>query len=162
MGFDLMTGMTVTEETATIDQKETFRRRTTAVVAAVAVAAAAWILIELVAGFDLRGPVFDGSSANFDIGLLIVMLSTAIPTLLGWGLLALLERWTTRPRLIWTMAAIVVFTLSLGQPLSGTGVGVTDRLLLELFHVLVAVVYIPLMRRSIRSGVTSSDLVGTS
>lgn len=152
----------MTEQRPPFNQEKTFRRRATAVVAAVAVAAAAWILIELVAGFDLRGPVFDGSSANLDIGLLIVMFSTAIPTLLGWGLLALLERWTTRLRRIWTMVAIVVFILSLAQPLSGTGVGVTDRLLLELFHVLVAAVYIPLMRRSIGSDVTSSDLVKTS
>ncbi len=130
------------------------RQRLTAVAAAAGAAMMTWILIEPLAGFDLRAPVFDGSAKSIDIGPGLVIINSAVPTLVGWGLLAMLERWTSRPRSIWTTVAMAGLMISLAGPMLGEGVSLTNRWFLELLHMVVAAVYIPLMRRTARADVT--------
>ncbi|HEX6207886.1 MAG TPA: DUF6069 family protein [Actinomycetota bacterium] len=122
------------------------RRRLAAVGTAVALATATWVLIEPVAGVDLRAP--GQGSPGFDIGLVAVILTAAGAALLGWGLLAAMERWTRRPR-AWTWVALGGFLASLTGPMSGTGIPGSHRWLLALLHLVVAASLIPLMRRTI-------------
>lgn len=49
------------------------------------------------------------------------------------------------------MAGLVI---SLAGPMLGEGVSLTNRWFLELLHMVVAAVYIPLMRRTARADVT--------
>jgi len=60
--------------------------------------------------------------------------TVAVVSFLGWGLLAILERITVRARLTWYIVAVIGLVLSLGAPLSGTGVTAGDRIVLVLMH----------------------------
>ena len=81
------------------------------------------------------------------IGLVSVIVVTALVGLVAWGLLALLERMTSNAQAVWTAIAVVVFLLSLLGPL-GSGVGTSSKVVLALMHVGAAATVIPLMRRS--------------
>lgn len=113
-----------------------------------AAAVVTWALIEKVAGVDLRAPSFDGSAEGFDIGLGPVVLTSGLASLGGWGLLAVLERLTTRARGLWTAAAVPALVASLGGPMSGTGISGANRASLALLHVVVGAVLIPLLHRT--------------
>lgn len=130
------------------------RQRLAAVTAAVGAAVLTWIVIDVLAGVDLRAPVFDGFASGQDITFGAVVLVSGLASLGSWGLLALLERWTSRPRRIWTAVAILGFLISLGGPLSGTGISPENRWLLALLHLVVAAVLIPLMYRTARADST--------
>jgi predicted permease len=122
--------------------------RSFALLATGAAAALTWIAMVPVSGVDLRAPAHQGSADSIEIGLVPVLLVSVGATALGWGLLALLERVTSRPRTIWTAVAVAFAAVSLGGPFSGAGVATSDRVLLSLFHVVAAAVAIPLLRRS--------------
>lgn len=121
-----------------------------AVIAAVAAAVASWAVIGVLAGVDLRAPVFDGRTGSQDIGPTLVGANSLIAALAAWALLALLERYTVRSRRIWTIIALAGLVLSLGGPLSGTGIDAANRIFLLALHVVVAVVLIPLLYRTAR------------
>ena len=124
------------------------RQRVLAVAAAVAVAGLVWVAFELIGGVDLRVPQPGNTGATDDAGIGIVLGSSAIASLAGWGLLAVLEKVTSRARLIWTVVAIVVLVLSLGAPLSAAGLTALNKTALALMHVAVGVTLIPLLRRT--------------
>lgn len=114
------------------------------VVAVAALAAVAvWAVAEFVAGTDLRAPAFDGSSGTTDLALGQVLASAVLAALAGWGSLALLERLTRRARPLWIALAAVAFVVSLGGPMSGTGVSMANRWWLLAMHVAVAAVLVP-------------------
>ena len=77
-----------------------------AVIAAVGI----WVLAVPVLGLHLM--VRFGSSAPESVGVDLVVGATAVASLLGWGLLAMLERRTSRALAIWTVAAIAVLLVS--------------------------------------------------
>jgi len=124
-------------------------RRLVAAGSAVVAAVAAWALIEPIGGVDLRAPA-QGSSEGFDIGLLAVALTSAAASLVAWGSLAAAERWTRRPKGIWTGVALAAFLLSLSGPALGTGIATESRWLLALLHLVVTVTLIPQLRGTIR------------
>lgn len=134
-------------------QPTTSRRRTRAiaVVAAALAAAVVWVVAQ-VAGVDLKVDLNDGNGPNGVVTSLPFVLGFAlIVGLLGWGLLALLER--VRPQRaarIWTVTAVVVFLLSLAGPLS-SGIGGGTKTLLVLMHLVVGAVLIPALARSASS-----------
>jgi hypothetical protein len=72
--------------------------------------------------------------------------------LLGWGLLATLERITARGRTIWTVVAVALLALSLIGPFSGTDTNTGSRVALALVHLSVAAVLIPLLPAFRRPG----------
>lgn len=123
------------------------RRRITAVLAAVLGAVVMWALARYAFGVDLRSPAM-GSQASYQINVGIVIALSAVASLAGWALLAVLERVTSRPRTIWTVVAVVVFLISLGGPQSGTGISTENRLMLTLIHLVVAAVLIPTLART--------------
>lgn len=126
----------------------TTARRLVTVIGAVLATALAWTVIEGIAGFDLQAPAFDDSSASQDVGLGEAIISSLVAGLAAWGLLALLERYVSQARRIWTALAVTGLVLSLGGPLSGTGIDSTNRSLLVLLHLIVAAVLIPFFYRT--------------
>lgn len=93
---------------------------------------------------------FPTATVNGDdqtIGFVPVIVVTALAGLIAAGLLALLERATSRAKTIWTAIALVIFALSLLGPL-GSGVDTASKVVLTLLHVGAAATIISLMRRS--------------
>lgn len=111
--------------------------------AAVLAALAIWLVAELAFGIHLQAPAFDNSGQASEISALDVAVVAVLLSLAGWGLLALLERLTAHARRVWLIVAPLALVLSLGTPLSGTGVTAADRIVLLLMHLAVGGVLIP-------------------
>lgn len=116
---------------------------------AVGSAAVLWALITQVGGVDLRAPVFQGSVSSSPVGLGQVAVASGLASLAAWGILTLMERRVRRVRSVWLATAGVAFLLSLGGPLSGTGVSAADRAFLVLLHLDVAAVVTGLLYASL-------------
>lgn len=94
-----------------------------------------------VAGYDLKTPAVFGQPTH-SVMISLVSASSVVPTLLGWGLLELLERFAPRrATVIWTVLAVLTLVGSL--PLTGAGITTTDRLLLTQMHLIVGAAVIP-------------------
>lgn len=132
-----------------MSRKQTSRTiaRGRAVAATVVAAVAVWVVAEPVLGFALRGPA-QGGGATHDVNAAVVAVTALVSSLAGWALLAVLERFTTRARGLWTTTALAVAVLSLAGPLSSSGITAANQAWLALMHVSVAVVLIPLLRRT--------------
>ncbi|MFE2292538.1 DUF6069 family protein [Streptomyces sp. NPDC059452] len=134
------------------------RRRTVTVLVAVLAPALVWLVTDPLLGHRLR--ITDPEAGEtLDIGLLPVVVIALLISLLGWGLLAVLERFTRRPRLLWTVAACAVLLLSF-LPLTGSGMSGGTRTSLALMHVAVAAAVMaglpgPQSRPAARSSVPS-------
>jgi len=140
--------MAVRSETVTIAKGSRGTRRLATVTGAVLAAEALWALIDPVFGFDLRTPAFEGAREPSDVSFLAVAVAGGAAALAGWGLLALLERTTRRARRWWLAIAAVVLIVSLGGPLSGTGITAANRAALVGLHVAVAAVLVPGLYRT--------------
>ncbi len=117
---------------------------------AVLAAVAVWWVAEVAFGLDLRQPAADGRAAD-DIDAGHVVLAAAVGSLVGWALLAVLERVTSRAYAIWRAVAALALLASLGGPLSGSGITTANRLVLVLMHLVVAAVLIAVMYRTSRA-----------
>src|SRR6266536_1876630 len=119
--------------------------RLLAVVGAVMAALGLWAIVELGFGFDVRSPgeAFDGASGTSDVGPLQVIIASGIGSLMGWALVALLERFSSRARAVWVAVALLALLASLGGPLSGTVISSANRAVLVCMHLLVAAIVIP-------------------
>lgn len=120
------------------------RTRIAAVAGATVAALAVWTIASPLAGVNLEVRSGDTTQA---VGAGPVIGVSLLASLLGWGLLALLEKRTARARGIWTVIAVAVLVLSLGGPLS-SGVTGAAKVTLALLHVAVAAVLIPSLRRT--------------
>jgi Family of unknown function (DUF6069) len=137
--------MTTTDVVADKAVQGRWKRRPL-VVAASAVAATVVCLIASLATDTLRTPAMNGRAAsNLNEGF--VFFVALLASLVGWGVLALLEKITPKSRLIWTIIAVVVLLLSLGAPFSGTGISTANRVVLLLLHLTVGAVLIPFLPR---------------
>ena len=112
----------------------------TTMAAATAVAAIAGPLLGIDVVVKLAG------SGEREVGIFAVTLTSLVVGLLGWATLALLERWTSRARGVWTVIASTVFLVSLAGPLAAVTPAATAVLLC--LHVLVAAVLIVGLRTS--------------
>jgi undecaprenyl pyrophosphate phosphatase UppP len=90
------------------------------VVGGTAAAVVVWLLAKYVFDAEMRarGP---GSTEPTDINVVMVIVSALVWALLGWGLLAILERFVARARTIWLWLAIAGFVLSFISPLTAQG-----------------------------------------
>jgi len=122
------------------------RSRAFAVTAAVLAALVVWSVAVLLLGVHLTVRTSPGSSVQ-TIGLGLVVAVSLLASLLGWGLLAGLERRTRRTGTVWTVAASVVLLLSLAGPLTAA-VTTGAKVSLVVLHLSVAAVLIPLLRRT--------------
>ncbi|MFI8462000.1 DUF6069 family protein [Kitasatospora sp. NPDC085464] len=92
-------------------------------------------------GYHLKTPAVFGLPAQ-SVLVSLVSASSVVPTLLGWALLELLERFAPhRATVIWTVLAVLTLTASL--PYNGAGISMADQFLLALMHLIVGVVVIP-------------------
>jgi hypothetical protein len=122
------------------------RTRALSVGGAVTAAVAVWILAVPFLGLHLIVRFGNGSPQT--IGIDFVVGASLIASLVGWGLLAMLERRSTRARTIWTLLAIGVLLVSLSLPLSA-GTTASTRVVLAVMHMAVAAVLIPGLRGGI-------------
>ncbi|MFL1379708.1 DUF6069 family protein [Nocardiopsis protaetiae] len=117
-----------------------------AAVAAVAVANALLALVAPLLGADLVvAPPGQDPAAISAVAFAIFSAGFA---LLGWGVLALGERFLGRRGLVvWTVVAVLVALLMVVPPLSAGGT-VATTVVLELSHLVVAAVVIPVFWKS--------------
>jgi len=114
------------------------------VLSATAAAVAIWI-VATVAGADLT--VTLGGQPTQKVTVINVIVAALVGSLAGWGLLALLRRFTNNARAIWTVIAIVFALFSLGGPLTATA-SVGTKVALVAMHLAVATVTIVGLRRT--------------
>lgn len=121
------------------------RARAGAVLAGALAGVAGWAVLHLVVG--IHQPVFGPGRAQA-LPVAAVAVAGLAGGLLGWGTLALAERLRPGRRRSWLAVALAGLLASLGAPLSGHGIGPTDRAGLVLLHLSVAAVALPLLYRS--------------
>lgn len=126
--------------------------RPLAVIAASAGAVVAWTLITQVGHIDLRSPALQGSGPTSFIWLGSVVAIGGLASLLAWAVLAVLEHRVRKVKRAWLVAASLAFLISLGGPLSGTGISGADRGYLVVLHVVVATVLTSMLYASIEAG----------
>ena len=119
------------------------RNRALAVAGAVVAAVLVWVVGEPVLGNDMVIKTEGQEPQDLDASAFVIF--SLFFSLLGWALLALLERVTARARLIWTVVALVFLALSFLPPLTIEASGGT-KVVLALAHVAVAAVLIPVFR----------------
>lgn len=138
-------------QTTTIAAPHVKQGRTRALcVAGGAVAAAfAWTAEVPLLGIHLTFRFGAGQAQTVAIGEVIGV--TVAASLLGWLLLALLERRTPRARRLWTAIALTALAASLALPLTAATTTSAAAGLIAL-HVTVGVVVIPAMARTARRG----------
>ena len=121
------------------------RRRLIVIGAGAAAAALIWTIAVPVFGGQLL--VRFGAGAPQAVGLGFVVAGSVAAPLLGWALLAFLERRTSRAGTLWTRTACVVLLVSFALPLSA-GVTISTKTTLMLMHIVVGSVVIIGLRRS--------------
>jgi len=117
----------------------------TAGLAATAAAVAIWA-VATAAGADLTVSFGSGQPIQ-KVTVVNVVVAALVGSLAGWGLLALLRRFTTNARAVWTVIAIVFALFSLGGPLS-TISSTGTKVALVAMHLAVATVVIVVLRRT--------------
>jgi len=128
------------------------RRRAATVAAAVLASVAIWLLAVPLLGHDLRVSQAGGRPPVL-VGLPAVIITAVVVSLAGWGLLAVLERWTGRARAVWTITATVVLALSFIPLLIGSDTATSTRVALGFMHLAVGAALIPnLPRRASAAG----------
>lgn len=115
------------------------------VIVAVVAALAVWIVARPLAGIDLT--VRSGDTTQH-VGPAAVIIVSALAALIAWALAAGLERSISRPRLAWTVIALIALALSTAGPLT-LGIGGGTRGALLTMHYLVGGAVIAGMRLTI-------------
>ncbi|GII24659.1 DUF6069 family protein [Planosporangium mesophilum] len=146
-----MTATSVPASTATTDARRRRRLTRAASVIGASCLTSAIFAIGRAAGtdFTITDPGPDGQSHTFVLPEIAII--TLIIGLAGWATLAVLERFTSRARVIWIALATVIVLLSLPpiwieQATTGT------RALLAVIHVAVGLALIPMVRVPARRG----------
>ena len=120
-------------------------RRLLVVAGAVLATAGVWVVGEPLLGHDLV--VTSPGQPAMDLGLAGIVVFASAASLLGWATLAVLERFTDRAVLLWTVAAILVLAVSF-LPFAGVEASGGSKVVLALTHVAVAAVLIPGLGRT--------------
>jgi hypothetical protein len=120
-------------------------QRAAAVAGATIAALVAWTFIHVVSDIDLA---FRSGGSVTHVGAAAVAATAIVAGLAGWALLALLERFTTRPRPVWIGIAIAVFLVSLLGPLGGVDAAAIGSL--SALHAVVAAALIAGLSRTAR------------
>ena len=136
---------TTTRTYAARHTNQLLRTRALGVVGAVIAAVAVWVIEVPLLGLHLD--IRFGTGAAQTIGIGFVLGATLFASLLGWALLAILERRTPRARTIWTVIAAVVLVASLSLPLYA-GIAGSTKVALAVMHLAAAAVLIPVLRAS--------------
>lgn len=141
-----MSDMT-SQERARTPTRPPIQSRVLAVITATLAALIVWGVTVPLLGVALTVRTSAGVGRIQTIGPGVVLIVSLSASLLGWGLLAILERRTRRARNVWTATAGFALTLSLIGPLTAattTAAAVT----LTSLHLGVAAALIPMLRRT--------------
>ncbi|WP_020575136.1 DUF6069 family protein [Actinopolymorpha alba] len=136
--------MTIQSDVREISAGTRRRNRALAVVGAVVAAVLVWVVGEPLLGNDMIIKA-DGQEPQ-DLGASAIIMFSLFFSLLGWALLALLERVTPRARLIWTVVALMFLAMSFFFPLFTIEASGGTKVVLALAHVAVAAVLIPVFQ----------------
>jgi hypothetical protein len=120
--------------------------RALTVLAAIVATLVIWAVETLLLGIDLRARPVPGA-APVVVGPAAIAFGTLLAGLVAWGLLAALERLTSRVRTVWVIVAVVALLISLAGPLGG-GVTAMAAVGLACMHLAAAAILIPLLPRS--------------
>lgn len=129
------------ESTGTVSHRRRTVMRLGGVAAATAAAAVVWAVAELVLDIDLR-------RGSTDIGAVGVIATAAGASLAGWGLLALLERFSERGGRLWARIAATFAVVSTLGPVTTPGIEGAELVVLPLLHLVVGAVLIPMLYRT--------------
>lgn len=140
-----LTAPTPTTDTTTSRGRAAVRRRRRAlgIVLAVVVTLAVWLLGHL-AGADYW---ITDSQGAVRIDMLVTAQVTVVLGLVGWGVLALLERLSRRGTTAWTVLAVVVVAASM-IPVVLVEATTATRLALVAVHLAVGAVLVPAFVRA--------------
>lgn len=119
-------------------------RRAATLLGAVAAPAALWWITGPLAGIEITADTGGGPAP---VGPVAVVIAALVAGIAGWGLLAVLERTTRRPTLIWTWTSVAVLALSLAGPLTSSTSGPAGTLALVAMHLITGAVLIGLLPR---------------
>lgn len=119
------------------------RIRALGVAGAVVAAVAVWVIEVPLLGLHLNIRFGSGPAQTIAIGFVVA--ATLFASLLGWALLAILERRTPRARTIWPAIAVVVLVASLSLPLYA-GIAGSTKVALVVMHLAAAAVLITALR----------------
>ena len=111
-------------------------------------AAVAWIVEVPLLGIHLNFRFGAGHNQTIGVGQVIGV--TVAASLLGWLLLALLERRTAHPRLLWTTIALAALAASLALPLAAATTTAAAAGLIVM-HLIVGAAVIPAMAHTARA-----------
>ena len=148
-GATTMASGTIARTTGDAASRRVRRQRLLTVAGGMLGALAVWAVAEWIVGLDLRTPAFSSEQPSQELTAGLVAVASAVGGLAGWGVLAVLERFTTNPRRAWVVVASIALLASLSAPLSGTGVTAGDRIAMIGMHLAVAAVVVPFFYRSI-------------
>lgn len=130
-----------------VDRTAVRRGRALTVLAAAAGALVVWTVAGPMLGVDfLVRPI--GAPGTQQVGPVAVAATGIGIGLAGWAMLALLERFTSRARLAWTVIAAVALVLSLGSPFAGLEAATVVAL--ECLHLTVGGIILLGLRRTAR------------
>jgi hypothetical protein len=142
-----MTSLNVTQPYPIV-ATTTLRRRRAAAVGTAVLASSLLYLVARALGTDfaLTDP---GATEAHALILPEIAVFALLFSLLGWGALALLERFTRHARVIWGVLAGAVLLLSF-VPIGIEQATADTRIMLTLIHIAVAVALFPMLRHSAR------------
>ena len=124
------------------------RARTLAAAGGALAAALAWIVEVPLLGIHLTFRF--GPSPIMTIAVGQAIGAAVAASLLGWLLLAVLERRSPRARFLWTAIALAALAVSLALPLAAATT-TSATIALIVMHLAVAAVVIPAMARTVRA-----------
>ncbi len=141
---------TPSSSTAAVDPSVDVTRGPSGRRAAVAVTAAVGAAATWLAGNALGADLVIDPATGQQLDLATVTVSTLLAGLAGWAGLALLERFTRRALLVWTVLASVIALSSFGPVFAVDGSAGTTAVLIA-WHVVAGLVIIVGLRATARS-----------
>jgi predicted permease len=136
---------TTTSTYAQSSTASSLRTRALAVAAAVVANVALWVVEVPLLGLHLDIRFGSGASQTIAVGFVIG--ATLSASLVGWALLAVLERGTANARTIWTAVAVVALIASLSLPLYA-GIAGSTKVGLAAMHLAAGAILITTLRRA--------------
>lgn len=140
---------TTTTDRATARPTTRRGRRWAAVTGATGAALLVWLLAVPLLGVELTTTI-GPQGAAVPVGVAGVGFAGLLGGFAAWGLLALLERFTTRAPTVWTVVALTVLVLSLTGPLT-LATSAAAAVVLVTMHVAVAAVLVAVLGPTARS-----------
>jgi hypothetical protein len=136
------------------------RLRALAVCGALVATWTLWLVSQAL-GVTLLVDVHNGNPPQL-FGPIFLLSFTLLLSLLGWGMLAVLEHFTRKAVSVWTALAGIAIVLSF-VPIAAADASVSAKIVLATIHISVAVVMITAMRRTaVRGRVMETGRITTN